>query len=115
MTAAPALARPQTGTGWSRCRIIPSEKMLGIQSTSACGQGAKSCFDARPPSAPLIAVAANTMLAVAVDIRAIIGVRVPSIHVHVVAVRYAYCWNPAGANLYNREGLPAGPFRTDEW
>jgi sialate O-acetylesterase len=29
------------------------------------------------------------------------------------AVRYAYQHNPAGANLYNRDGLPAGPFRTD--
>lgn len=32
-----------------------------------------------------------------------------------VAVRYAYCNDPEGANLYNREGLPASPFRTDEW
>lgn len=32
-----------------------------------------------------------------------------------VAVRYAYCSNPEGANLYNREGLPASPFRTDDW
>ena len=32
-----------------------------------------------------------------------------------VAVRYAYAMNPAGANLYNREGLPASPFRTDTW
>lgn len=32
-----------------------------------------------------------------------------------VAVRYAYIQDPAGANLYNREGLPASPFRTDEW
>ena len=31
------------------------------------------------------------------------------------AVRYAYSWNPAGANLYNRAGLPACPFRTDNW
>jgi sialate O-acetylesterase len=31
-----------------------------------------------------------------------------------VAVRYAYCQNPAGANLYNRDGLPASPFRTDK-
>jgi sialate O-acetylesterase len=30
-----------------------------------------------------------------------------------VAVRYAYQNNPAGANLYNRAGLPAGPFRSD--
>jgi len=28
------------------------------------------------------------------------------------AVRYAWADNPAGANLYNREGLPASPFRT---
>jgi len=32
-----------------------------------------------------------------------------------VAVRYAYQKNPDGANLYNREGLPASPFRTDNW
>jgi sialate O-acetylesterase len=32
-----------------------------------------------------------------------------------VAVRYAYSMNPAGANLYNREGLPASPFRSDDW
>jgi sialate O-acetylesterase len=32
-----------------------------------------------------------------------------------VAVRYAYANNPEGANLYNKEGLPASPFRTDEW
>lgn len=32
-----------------------------------------------------------------------------------VAVRYAYSMNPEGANLYNNEGLPATPFRTDEW
>lgn len=32
---------------------------------------------------------------------------------HPVAVRYAWADNPAGANLYNREGLPAAPFRTD--
>ena len=31
-----------------------------------------------------------------------------------VAVRYAWADNPAGANLYNKEGLPASPFRTDE-
>jgi sialate O-acetylesterase len=30
-----------------------------------------------------------------------------------VAVRYAYSGNPVGCNLYNREGLPASPFRTD--
>ncbi|MCW1914606.1 hypothetical protein OJ996_13545 [Luteolibacter sp. GHJ8] len=31
-----------------------------------------------------------------------------------VAVRYAWAANPE-ANLFNQEGLPAGPFRTDEW
>lgn len=30
-----------------------------------------------------------------------------------VYVRYAWADNPLGANLYNREGLPAAPFRTD--
>jgi sialate O-acetylesterase len=32
-----------------------------------------------------------------------------------VAVRYAWANNPSDANLYNREGLPAAPFRTDRW
>ncbi|WP_417734722.1 sialate O-acetylesterase [Rosistilla oblonga] len=32
-----------------------------------------------------------------------------------VAVRYAYSMNPEGANLYNKEGIPASPFRTDAW
>lgn len=32
-----------------------------------------------------------------------------------VAVRYAYSSNTEGANLYNRAGLPASPFRTDSW
>jgi sialate O-acetylesterase len=31
------------------------------------------------------------------------------------AVRYAWASNPAEANLYNVEGLPASPFRTDNW
>jgi sialate O-acetylesterase len=30
-----------------------------------------------------------------------------------VAVRYGFTANPAGANLYNKAGLPAAPFRTD--
>ena len=29
-------------------------------------------------------------------------------------VRYAWADNPFGANLYNKEGLPASPFRTDQ-
>jgi sialate O-acetylesterase len=32
-----------------------------------------------------------------------------------VAVRYAWANNPDKANLYNKEGLPASPFRTDDW
>jgi sialate O-acetylesterase len=32
-----------------------------------------------------------------------------------VAARYAWADNPDGANLYNLEGLPASPFRTDSW
>jgi len=31
-----------------------------------------------------------------------------------VAVRYGWADNPI-ANLYNRAGLPASPFRTDDW
>ncbi|MGY8768045.1 MAG: sialate O-acetylesterase [Pirellulales bacterium] len=32
-----------------------------------------------------------------------------------VAVRYGYSGNPLGANLYNKDGFPASPFRTDDW
>jgi hypothetical protein len=32
-----------------------------------------------------------------------------------VAARYAWANNPEGCNLYNHEGLPAAPFRTDTW
>jgi sialate O-acetylesterase len=32
-----------------------------------------------------------------------------------VAVRYAWLNNPEDANLYNSDGLPASPFRTDDW
>jgi sialate O-acetylesterase len=32
-----------------------------------------------------------------------------------VAVRYGWADNPHDLNLYNKEGLPANPFRTDEW
>ena len=32
-----------------------------------------------------------------------------------VAVRYAWADDPQGANLYNKEGLPASPFRTDDF
>lgn len=38
----------------------------------------------------------------------------PSIQ-HPLAVRYAWSDNPEDANLYNKEGLPASPFRTDSW
>lgn len=31
------------------------------------------------------------------------------------AVRYAWMNNPEGANLGNKDGLPASPFRTDSW
>ena len=31
------------------------------------------------------------------------------------AVRYAWATNPASANLYNQAGLPASPFRTDDF
>jgi sialate O-acetylesterase len=31
------------------------------------------------------------------------------------SVRYAFTWNPSKRNLYGRNGLPVGPFRTDAW
>ncbi|MEE4286722.1 MAG: sialate O-acetylesterase, partial [Mariniphaga sp.] len=32
-----------------------------------------------------------------------------------VSVRYGWANNPDDVNLYNKEGLPANPFRTDDW
>jgi len=32
-----------------------------------------------------------------------------------VAVRYGWSSNPSDSNLYNKEGFPASPFRTDTW
>ncbi len=32
-----------------------------------------------------------------------------------VAVRYAWANSPVDANLYNKDGFPASPFRTDRW
>ena len=32
-----------------------------------------------------------------------------------VAVRYGWADNPDDLNLYNKEGLPTSPFRTDTW
>lgn len=32
-----------------------------------------------------------------------------------VAVRFGWAINPDDLNLYNKEGLPANPFRTDDW
>jgi len=32
-----------------------------------------------------------------------------------VAVRYAFALNPGEVNFYNKDGLPASPFRTDQW
>jgi sialate O-acetylesterase len=32
-----------------------------------------------------------------------------------IAVRYAWADDPVDANLYNQEGFPAAPFRTDNW
>ena len=34
---------------------------------------------------------------------------------HPVAVRYGWVDNPEQDNLFNRDGLPASPFRTDDW
>jgi sialate O-acetylesterase len=43
-------------------------------------------------------------------------VQVWSDRVHApVAVRYAWSNAPSGPLLYNREGLPAAPFRSDRW
>ena len=32
-----------------------------------------------------------------------------------VAVRFAWADNPEDANLFNAEGFPAVPFRSDDW
>ena len=32
-----------------------------------------------------------------------------------IAIRYAWADDASDANLFNKEGFPAAPFRTDEW
>jgi sialate O-acetylesterase len=32
-----------------------------------------------------------------------------------IAIRYAWADNPNDANVFNKEGFPAAPFRTDDW
>ena len=32
-----------------------------------------------------------------------------------IAVRYAWAMNPEACNLFNKEGFPASPFKTDDW
>ncbi len=34
---------------------------------------------------------------------------------HPIAVRYCWANNPEGTNLFNAAGLPAAPFRSDDW
>lgn len=50
---------------------------------------------------------------------AIIAKNIAIVHSHLVtepvSVRYAWADNPAAANLVGAEGLPASPFRTDNW
>lgn len=49
-----------------------------------------------------------------VPVRAVVDGERIRIEGNPVAVRYAWANNPSG-NLFNREGLPALPFRTDSW
>jgi sialate O-acetylesterase len=49
----------------------------------------------------------------AVIVNNTVEVSCPSVPVP-LAVRYSWESNPDG-NLYNKEGLPASPFRTDQW
>ena len=44
-----------------------------------------------------------------------VTVYAPSNVSEILAVRYAWANNPDDVNLYNNEGLPAVPFRTDDW
>lgn len=38
-----------------------------------------------------------------------------SLFKNMALVQDGYIMNPEGANLFNKEGLPASPFRTDDW
>jgi sialate O-acetylesterase len=61
-------------------------------------------------------VKADAMLVPSKDGEKITQVIVTSAKVkNPVAVRYAWENNPTEANLVNEEGLPASPFRTDDW
>ena len=57
----------------------------------------------------------NTGMAVAIDVGDAADIHPKNKQVpKPVAVRYAWANNPI-CNLYNKEGLPASPFRTDNW
>ena len=53
------------------------------------------------------------IFATAVIMKDLVVVTSPEVP-HPVAVRYAWADNPVGCNLYNKEGFPASPFRTDD-
>ncbi len=70
-----------------------------------------------PPPGTRFAIAGKDHKCVWADAK-IVGETVVCTHPDVanpVAVRYAFTMNPAGANLYDRDGLPVSPFPTDDW
>ncbi len=89
----------------NRIRIRFTDVGAGLQIRDASGR-IKTCFiaDESRKFVPAEAtVDGDTMLVHAA------GIKAPK------AVRYAWADNPAGCNLYNADGLPASPFRTDVW
>ena len=61
----------------------------------------------------LLALAALIVLVSACQLFHLAGATIPV--AQPVAVRYAWADNPEGCNLYNKDDLPASPFRTDDW
>jgi sialate O-acetylesterase len=98
-----------SGPIYQGMKLEPSQVRIFFRHT---GQG----LEARGGSPEGFAIAGKDRKFVWADAR-IEGATIVVSHPQIpnpLAVRYAWADNPS-CNLYNKEGLPASPFRTDDW
>lgn len=115
-----ALAAQSVAYGEKVVHSGPRFKSMKIQGKRAILSfdqvgGGLTTSDGKPPGHFAIAGADKKFVWAKAEIRGN-RVRVWSDQVkRPVAVRYGWADNPAGANLINKEGLPASSFRSDDW